>query len=280
MNSINANQEIRELALELSLSVDEQVGGHLCPVCMGGMSKEKSLSVHRSSFQISYKCHRASCGVGGKIALSSEASSSFFSTKKESPKFFGRLSELPEHAMTFLEDKYNLNRQITSHWNIRWAPDEDGGKGRLWLPVLNFDQTRIGAVLRTLDKKVFPKTRTFMEDDGYPCMSTYKAATDVPLKAAIIVEDQLSAIKASSVALRSFALLGTHIDALKAKTIKSCSKELPIIYCLDGDAFKKSVELRKTWAPLMGTTYIVKPPKDLKDMPYSDIYQMLNEIIP
>lgn len=280
MTKTDVNNEIRALALELSLSVDEQAGGHLCPICLGGISKEKSLSVYRSSFSVSYKCHRASCGVGGKVVFGKGQSDSKHIPKKEPPRFFGRLTEIPASVSEILSNKYELCHKMASKWDLRWAPDEDGGKGRLWIPVLNSDQTRIGAVLRTLDKKIFPKTKTFMEEDWYPCMSTYKGDLGHTLKAAVIVEDQLSAIKTSEVAMRSFALLGTHIDVLKAKTISSLCKGLPLIYCLDGDAFKKATELRRTWAPLLGNTYIVKPKKDLKDTPYQDIRKLLSEVLP
>lgn len=111
--------------------------------------------------------------------------------------------------------------------------------------------------------------------------SWYRAASSDSL---LLVEDQLSAIKASQY-VNSVSLLGTHfspefLTELRAFLESAGGKRIKHIYlALDKDAFAKAIgmviALRAHTKNI--PVHIMKLDKDIKDMAWSDIETLLNK---
>lgn len=212
----------------------ETRAGELCPACKGGDNGEASLSVTRREGTLLWQCHRASCGFkGASGGLRQEAGRT--TTKVPDNRGVVGRTILRESDMVgqqvaeLLESKYLINRTHLGRCEIGWDTDSN----RLALPVQNIRSERLGVVLRALDGRK-PKTLNHTEKDAISWYTNHSAP------GVIIVEDQLSAIRASDY-LTSVALLGTHLNDERVAEIRASGLR-PVYLALDADAWGKAVQ--------------------------------------
>ncbi len=229
--------------------------GELCPTCKGGDARERTLSVSRRDASLVWICHRDSCGFKGREG-STYSGAGLVSGPVNVRGVWGRQIDaqslaVPEAVRQTLEDRYRITaRHIQAH-ELGWDADSQ----RLVIPVKDFLGNRLGVTLRALDKRT-PKSLTHTEQGAVSWHVNHTVG------GVIIVEDQLSAIRASDY-LSSVALLGTNLSEDTAYGIRR-AKRSPVYLALDADAWRTTirhtVEHRATLAirPL-------RVSKDLKD---------------
>ena len=249
-----SSKDVMILGVGGSLGLHEQLSGQECPFCNSG---EKSFSITREATGIVYKCHRNKCGINGFVRTAGGGESRpAVEGKSKVGVWIRAATPLMEAHKDWL---YN-------HWKLEDRHIRKGGiefslaNQRLMLPIYNAEGTAVGASFRTI-REYTPKSIICMTDIEALCLSFYKNGDS---RVGIIVEDQASALRASMYC-NSVALLGVHMDALRATQIARQGWER-VIFCLDKDAFSKNIELSQKWGSMMKKYVTVCPPKDLKDM--------------
>lgn len=254
------------------LAVGEQLSGQECPYCARhGERGEKSLSITRDTSAVVYQCHRAKCGARGWVRADSASSSARSSRAANANKWGAYL----KHAGPLMQDEKNWVGE-------RWSMDDrhirkgnieyNGSAKRLILPIFNPDGVEIGASLRAMHAKQSPKSMIVMERDDAYCMSFYRSTAINP-NVWIVVEDQASAIRASMYC-SAVALLGVYMDAQRAREISKLKPDR-VLWCLDKDAFNKTIEMAKRYGHMIKGSSAVCPPKDLKDMTEHELKSFL-----
>ena len=267
--AVSSTTILYELAIQLPKHV--QRSGLLCPFCSGGDKKEKTFSMKRTESSVSYICHRASCGKRGNMQLIGPAPEKEESAKTELHKFSkAKLSPiLPNSIVQLLVEKYHYSTLDIARLSAEWCEDMD----RIFIPIFSYNNINVGGVFRSMSGEI-PKAYTYHFNLNYPSISFYNNHVSV-YKNIIIVEDQLSACRAANTAT-AVALHGTNLNLLAAREI--CHRNPNhVVICLDGDAFNKGLQLQEKWGGLSNRCTIVKPPKDLKDMPRLELQAFIRE---
>lgn len=247
----------------------------ICPACDGGSTKEASLAISRDDGILKFKCHRASCNFRGRAATVGRQDVSKESERRD--RLGGReryaalrKSGVPEGVAHFLIEKYFLEGKHFAQGELRWTSEfSEEGEGRLVMPVRDMRGELYGFTARKLTKGGRgPKTLNFLENSRG---SWYHGPGKQSL---LLVEDQLSALRASSF-VSSVAVLGTHIsDFLLADLINS--GYTTVYLALDKDARKQGL---KTAIRLRSKLKMKVPdlPKDVKDMTDDELKEWLNK---
>ena len=254
------------------LAVGEQLSGQECPFCARhGDRGEKSLSITRDTSAVVYQCHRAKCGARGWVRADSASSSARSSKAANANKWGAYL----KHAAPLMQDEKNwcgerwsMQDRHLRKGSVEYSPSAK----RLILPIFNPAGEEVGATLRAMHTKQTPKSMIVMEKADAFCMSFYKSAAPNP-NVWIVVEDQASAIRASMYC-SSVALLGVYMDAIRAREISKLKPD-KVLWCLDKDAFNKTIEMAKKYGHMIKNSSAVCPPKDLKDMTEQELKSFL-----
>jgi len=257
-----------------------QVSGEVCPKCRGGLSGEKSLSVVREGSAVSWHCHRSSCDFTGAhgVPLTEESLSTAVppaARRHYPPKLVG----VPNSILDLLEEKYRISRQDVKRQGFMWSY-MDGG--RLAMPIKTRWMNEIGHSFRSL-RGASPKNRILLYAGvGNPSMSWYMgknemagALFNVKLPV-VVVEDQLSAIRASSFA-NSVALLGTNLSNVKAVDITKVGAK-HVIIAFDKDASASAARYVRQFNPFFEKLSMVQLEKDLKDSTDDEIRSILSSV--
>lgn len=135
------------------------------------------------------------------------------------------------------------------------------------MPVFDESLEVYGFTARRLDEQKGPKTLSFLENSRgswYPCSTSRKL---------IIVEDQLSAIRASKY-VNAVALLGTDITDALLDILRDIDYT-DVVLALDKDAYRKAL---KTAARLRNKLKmrVLKLHVDLKDLPEDRLKAMFD----
>lgn len=244
----------------------ESRAGELCPSCHGGSAGEHSLSVSKREGLLLWQCHRASCDFSGASSSGGFKSSLPATKVPDNRGVVGRTilrssDVVDPYVAELLATKYQLGRRHLGLHEIGWDRESD----RLALPVKNFRGERLGVVLRALDNRK-PKTLTHTEKDAIAWYTNRSKA------GVIIVEDQLSAIRASDY-LTSVALLGTHLNDQRVQEIRDsgCS---PVYLALDRDAWSTAVRYAIRYRNEL-RPQLIQLERDLKD----ESNQRLSELL-
>lgn len=136
------------------------------------------------------------------------------------------------------------------------------------MPVRDVQGQELGVVLRSLSGEK-PKVISHTEK-GVMAWYTNHATTGV-----IIVEDQLSAIRASDY-LTSVALLGTNLSEERAKEIKQAGRG-PVYLALDNDAIASAVKYVVKYRSVL-SLQLVRLDKDIKDMSHEEANDLFASI--
>lgn len=256
-----------------------QLSGQLCPYCNGGAGRERTLSVKATHSHITYTCHRSSCGKRGAIlrgTLQGKISSEIYCSEKEENKRPVRLVKLNDKVMKFLQDTYGLSEKDIVRAGICWNETDS----RLAIPIRDAYRTTVGWNYRKLDKfQQGPKSRIEMlasHHDAvimawYPMMMAVTAKIPV-----ILVEDQLSAIKAAAY-MDAAALLGTNLSLSKVNHLLKLGVR-DIIVALDRDASGQAAKLVQTFRPLFNKMRFLPLERDIKDMTAHEISKLLEPL--
>lgn len=271
---MNPRNEIRDLGNQMD---DGENLRTWCPFCR---AQEKSLSITRGGFAIKYMCFRATCDNKGTIMTavtpSSDAPKKTLAAKRKD--FLSKLTQIPQKIVTQLEDKYDIKQWDLSKNSWRWAPDEDENKGRLYIPIVSAYGKTIGAVLRSLEKTVVPKARTYLEDASAPAMSCYETHGVYLSQTVVMVEDPFSALRVARHSRRTICLLGVDFDEFKANVVRNFAGLTPVMW-LDPDAFGKAMAYKAKYKPVLPEMKIIKSSVDPKDMDDQDIAKMLKSVL-
>jgi hypothetical protein len=258
----------RVLLLGKSLQVGETDNRTLCYFCDGGESKDKSFAVTRiNSLTVKYKCHRAKCSKAGTVHLNGSGEEIQSVVKKFEPTpYNGQVMPLEYSDMDYLDGKYglDLNKVIQAGWMK--APSPNPGFG-LFLPVWGPTGALRGSIVRReTDGKKEVRTYKILDE---PWLCWYRTS----FAQIVLVEDQISALKAASFAT-SVALLGAELTFEKMDEILAHAKG-PIWLALDKDAHKKTFEYLKRYREYCNGNFNARLlSKDVKNMTYKEIGSM------
>lgn len=258
------------ILLDYELLHDGQsVAGQLCPACEGGESGERTFSVSRRDGKLFWNCHRASCSCRGSEAGGGHPHGGIATQVPHSRGVVGRTilrqsSMVGEEVRDYLLSRYGITTNHIRKYELGW----DNDTNRLCLPVKDAQGERLGCVLRALDSRK-PKTLTHTEQGAISWHVNH--TTD----GVIIVEDQLSAIRASDY-LTSVALLGTNLNDQRVEEIKKANLG-PVYLALDADAWeiavRYAIKYRSTLKP-----QLLRLAKDIKDHSKEELDELLRSI--
>jgi hypothetical protein len=245
----------------------ETVAGQLCPSCKGGITGERSFSISNKNGWLVWNCHRSSCGYKGSLAVAKHTTYGIATKVPECRGVVGRTilrqsEALAEANRQDLLERYGITEEHITKYELGW----DTETNRLCLPVQDFFGNRLGVNLRALDNRQ-PKTKLHAEDNA---ISWYLNINSPDI---IIVEDQLSAIRASDY-LTSVALLGTHLNDERLQEIKRHAKGR-VFLALDKDAWAKAVGYAIKYRSYLKLE-LVKLEKDLKNCTDEELKEVLN----
>ena len=257
------------LLLEYSYLPDgATIAGELCPVCNGGRTGERTLSVTRMGNDLLWRCHRASCNFAGRSG--SKADAVGYTKVPEARGVTGReylrtAAELPKSVREYLATELFITEQHIAKWNLGW----DESSSRLVQPIRNQYGDELGCALRALDGRQ-PKSLSHTEQGA---MAWHiNPLTD----GLIIVEDIFSAIRASDY-LSSVALLSTHLSDARIEEIKSTGLS-PVYLALDGDVYPQVIRYCQRFRNQIRMVP-VKLSKDLKNHTPEELEEFMNEAI-
>jgi hypothetical protein len=282
----NAFIQLRHFAAEIESGTTQRVE---CPWCGGGNSREKCFAVTRTSeAEALYKCHRASCGHSGRIAVwgfklrqisdgggtsGGELSNSSSNERKQfTPRLYScDTHELGEEWAQELLGTYDIKLD-EANW-VGWRVESHSGN--LVCPVRSPLGVVRGVEVRRSKIQVpivpSPKTDPYRFLDE-PWMGWYRRITSGPI---VFVEDAISALKVS----RHFqvaCLHGSHLHQemlLEAIEIAGVKEEL--IIALDRDATTKAIKFVAQYRFLAPNFRAVPLSKDLKYSTDEEIVQIL-----
>ena len=251
-------------AIELDfgdLGEGETRAGELCPSCEGGSTREGTLSVTRKNGTLLWFCHRDSCGFKGAAGTGLSARDRKAGRGEPLPRTeargtYGRqllrtAEVLPEDVRQTLRLRYSIDERHLAKYSVGW----DARTSRIVLPVLSRNEEALGCVLRSISGDQ-PKTLNYTEEDALAWF------TNAGTSGIIIVEDQLSAIRASDY-LTSVALLGTTLNLERVLELRAAKQ--PVYMALDNDAINTAVKHVIKWRSILPMKF-VRLTKDIKDM--------------
>ena len=245
----------------------ESVNGELCPACVGGPTGERTLSVTCREGRLLWICYRASCGFKGATGTSGSqvqgTKTESGSTRGAAGRWIARESEsLDPSRREVLLGRYQIGGEAISKHSLGQY------EGRVVLPVHSAQGEPLGCTLRSLEG-AFPKSISHVEQG---VIAWYTNRTTRTL---IIVEDQLSAIRASDY-VNSVALLGTNLNQERATEIREAGLR-PAYLALDKDAWELSVRYAKQYRTYLGLQ-LLRLDKDIKDMTDEEAGDLLSNV--
>lgn len=245
-----------------------------CPMCGGGSSQERSMSVGMSDGLLWWNCHRASCSFKGgwRGAISDHATTPRKNSSKVSRKY--QALSLPEDVALMMAERWNVPSETFAEQGWSYTPDFDGHGNRVIMPVRDPHGRIRGRVFRSYWGAV-PKAFTESIPDTGECIAWQRATSHG--RTVVVVEDIPSAFRLMCAGQDAVALLGTTLNNERINEIKQAGFKL-IVLTLDNDATMTAVEM----VLKLGATGMinVKPldDKDIKDMDPADFNQYVEEV--
>lgn len=241
----------------------------VCPKCGGGRSGEASLSVTRYPEGLRFICFRASCGARGSTIELGELLPTDRPERRKLRPFTGSRHCLTVDDVEYFAERFGIDElTVTSYIGVT-------DRNEYLLDIIDpYERTR-GYIVRqptwggqpqpprsgSVDPSM-PKALTYMHADG-PCMGWY-AGVGRPRTVAL-VEDQLSAMRAMQAGVTGVALLGTHVDAGKAREVAQF-RPTEVIVALDADATAQAFQIARKWGLAWPRCRVALLERDLKDM--------------
>jgi hypothetical protein len=253
-----------DLRLEVeTLYSGEARTGLACPACLGGRTQEASLAVRHEGHQLSLKCWRAGCGYYARIPVGADFT---FSAPKRPPKPYTAALEPPDYGMRRrLFVRYGLAERAVDYGGIQTAMSELTQS--IWMPVRDRLGYERGGIIRRLEKGVKPKAVSYKTTDS-SWMAWYPRVNDGELQPLVIVEDQISALRAWQAGYSAVALLGTVLSGDRVAELEAIVRREPIALALDNDAFSIACGYCTKYSDRLNMRAVLLN-KDLKDL-YDD----------
>lgn len=257
---------------------EHEPGEHtiVCPVCKGGSQRAKSFSILVTpEGDAKWICFRAKCSSSpGRTdnvlpVIPMEGNTRRKATVKP---YYGELYQLGAEDLDYFQHRFGLTPEAAKRW-IR-----HDGRGAYVLPVYDrYGVVRGYTVRQPTWKGPLAAPRTGWEDYdgpkslGYPSntepfQSWYIPDNDPSNDTVVIVEDQISAIKAADEGYRALALLGTHLNGDRVREIQLERPERTVL-ALDADAENIACKLAQKWAIALPGFEMRLLAADLKDCP-------------
>ena len=238
----------------------ETVNGGTCPSCGGGVSGDRSLSVSRKDGVLLWICYRATCrfaGSSGRSTAGTVSNTSVPSSRAVAGRWIARDADsLPVEIREMLSTRYSIDPSLAARGGFGWSATDS----RLTMPVRSYEGEELGVMLRALDGRK-PKVVSHTEKGA---MAWYTNHTTPGI---IIVEDQLSAVRASRY-LSSVALLGTNLSEERVAEIRR-TRNSPVYLALDNDAIVSAVRYVIKYRSTL-PMQLVRLDKDIKDMTHEE----------
>lgn len=208
---------------------------------------------------------------------------------RELRPYTGSSETLTEADLLFFERVYEIN-QLTARRYIRRGDD-----GCYLLPMLNPDRVLRGMVLRTPwagsplaegKHRAWPKADTYSERVGEPVQSFYVrrviASPEIIYVSGgpvIVVEDQLSAIKAYDCGYNAVAMLGvpnsersdSYSGQDRVAEIARFAGKRTVVVAFDADATAQSFAFARKWGNAFHTLRVAILSQDIKDTRRAEI---------
>ncbi len=243
-----------------------------CPSC-GGRSK---LSVTRTREGVLWNCFKDSCNVRGRDIVQGELLPPKRKQSKLRPyqkplyplsefdleyflrRFHVATANAVEHVQVTADERYALHvkdiRGYTRGYTIRngWTGEPETPRTSQWDG---------------------PKTVVYMHSVG-ATMSWHHALDPSHSSVLVLVEDQMSAMRAAEEGVSAVALLGTSLDNDKVREI-AMWKPSQVIIALDADATQTAFKLARKWGLAFPKTRVAVLERDLKDEEDGDVPYVL-----
>jgi len=247
------------------LSVEEQTY-ETCPEC----GRDRKLSLRRTDAGLLYYCLRATCGYKGFVGNvpGAELRAGRKGTPRKARPFDGRLQPLTPAQRAWFWDRFGLTG--LDAFGVRYAPD----KGAFAYEIRDARGYGRGQVLRYYDGSE-PKTITYPDAPDRPLQAWYVRRMPLRGQRLLLVEDQVSAMKAASY-VNSVALLGTNLSTAGALEIAE-TQPSEVIIALDYDATSQAFNIANAFDLLFRSVRVLPLERDIKDTPNTELRELLSE---
>lgn len=253
----------------------------VCPWCMGGTSGESSMNLTRTTSGLAYNCHRASCGVRGYVegGLNVLPMIGAEPVGRKDRVYTGPVLPLTLDDFRYFDTRYELGATDVAGKIYR------SFDGRYILPIFWRGEDR-GYVLRKPWEGApveqpwkGKKADVYLHDSETTQQALYyDLELDTPgnpshyayIRRVVIVEDQLSAMKAAKQNLLGVALLGSTLNLEKVREIQRLRPD-EVIFALDTDATSLSFKYAREFGTAFKQSRVAILDRDLKDTKLADI---------
>lgn len=260
----------------------------VCPFCHGGRHKEESFIVTRQGTDALYVCHRASCGLKGRLAVSGDPVK--LRPAKEKPKEHQlRCNTYPltQQTREALRARFEFTGPVVDYYGM-----VETWEGDIIIPIYNSRGLVQGHERKVKDPGKAKAIRyNGLDADGlgwYNSMPSYALPAEFVPKAyrerrfvdhsLIIVEDLYSAMKANAF-IHSVALLSSHLSPEQAALIASMDYER-VLLALDQDATAKAAALARRYRGVLPNLQVLPLRADIKDTSYGQVGTLIyNQLV-
>ena len=263
-----SNAKTEALLLAEQLPLNETIYSD-CPSCGG----RKKLSVTRVREGVLWNCFKDSCSVRGRSIVQGE----LLPPKKKQTRlkpYRKPLYSLEAEDMQYVRERFHVHltrgrcpmQRTEDDRYAMWVRDprlytrgymiRNGWSGEPECPrVSDWDG---------------PKAVLYMHTVG-PTLAWYPVSGESRL---VLVEDQMSALRAQEEGVSACALLGTDLDNDKVREI-AMVRPTEVIIALDADATESAFKLARKWGLAFPKTRVAVLERDLKDEADGDISYVL-----
>jgi hypothetical protein len=249
------------------LSVEEQTY-ETCPEC----GRDRKLSLKRTDSGLLYCCLRATCGFKGfvgNVLGGAEPRAGRKDTPRRARPFEGRLQPLTPAQAAWFWERFEIAPRAAEGYGVRYAPEQ----GAFSFEVREARGYGRGTVLRYYDGSE-PKTVAYPEHPDKPWQAWYARRHPIRRQRIILVEDQVSAMKAASY-MPAVALLGTNLSTAGALEI-SAVQPSEVIIALDYDATEQAFRIAAAFDLMFKSMRVLPLEKDVKDTPHTELREILS----
>lgn len=262
--------------------VQAGVGRHLCPVCQGGRSGEKSFKVYRAeevdSLLLFGTCYRASCDLHGK-SIPSIGTAPYVQHEAPPPRriYRGEPTPLPADMLPY------LGPSLRSQFGMDYGKLAMRVEVPRTTPTGDYIQSRgewAGWVIKSLTPQVgMPKVQNYIDPEHEGKGAWYGVTNFHRPNAHIMVfEDMLSAARMYSADPMSvcIASLGTKIGYPLHSLLRQAREDSVITVIYDTDAIRQGI---KAGTSVGGRVFFTHGP-DVKDLSGDEFREFLDALEP
>lgn len=263
------SQQKQFALLEAAQLGPNQTRNTTCPAC-GGRGK---FSVTRLQHSVVWNCFKLECPVKGGEPTSAALTPAPLKQTKLKP-YTKPLLPLGHRDWKYFSDRFGLDHKLVET-QVALSDDD-----RYVFTINNMLGYCAGYVVREpvwsgieCPRKGTgqgPKAVTYMHAD-VPIQSWY---TSLATRRLILVEDMLSAMKIKQHGQSAVALLGTQLDARKARQLSQWRPD-EVIIALDEDATEQAFKLARKWGLAFPKVRVAILEQDIKDTDNDDVLEVL-----